>query len=330
LGNTLFVRFCSSIRNKFCDSKGNQPRMNPLLNDVISQANTFILGKEQQIKLALAALLGRGHLLIEDLPGVGKTVLSHVLAETLGLGFNRVQFTSDMLPSDILGATVYERETGNFTFHQGPIFSQVILADEVNRATPKTQSALLEAMEEHQVSIEGQTHLLPSPFFVIATQNPTYQIGTFPLPESQLDRFLMVISLGYPERDAERALLAGRERRDMLEEIKPVMTPEQLLDLQQEVRSVHASDALIDYVQALLEFSRQSPYFLTGLSPRAGLALLSAARAWALLEGRDHVMPEDVQTVLPYVAAHRLQANDAKQAGSAEAMVKPFSEVPIP
>jgi MoxR-like ATPase len=257
-------------------------------------------------------------------------VLSHVLAGTLGLRFNRIQFTSDLLPADILGATVYERDTSSFTFHPGPIFSQVILADEVNRATPKTQSALLEAMEEQQVTVEGTTHVLPSPFFVIATQNPTYQIGTFPLPESQLDRFLMVISLGYPERSAERALLAGRERRDMLEEITPVMTPEQLISLQQEVRQVHASEALIDYVQALLEFSRQSPYFHTGLSPRAGLALLGAARAWALLEGRDHVMPEDVQAVLPYVAAHRLQPADDKSVHSAEAMVKPFSEVPIP
>lgn len=304
--------------------------MNPLLQDVISQAGSFILGKEHQIKLALATLLARGHLLIEDLPGVGKTVLSHVLAETLGLRFNRIQFTSDLLPGDILGASVYERETGSFTFHKGPVFSQVILADEVNRATPKTQSALLEAMEEHQVTIEGQTYPLPSPFFVIATQNPTYQIGTFPLPESQLDRFLMVISLGYPERNAERALLAGRERRDMLEEISPVMNPDQLLAMQQEVKTVHASEALIDYVLALLEFSRHSPYFLTGLSPRAGLALLSAARAWALLEGRHHVMPEDVQLVLPYVAAHRLQPIDDNGASSAEAIVKPFSEVAIP
>jgi len=304
--------------------------MNPLLHDVTQQAGRFILGKEHQIKLALATLLARGHLLIEDLPGVGKTVLSHVLAETLRLRFNRVQFTSDLLPADILGASVYERETGSFKFHPGPIFSQVILADEINRATPKTQSALLEAMEEQQVTVEGQTYPLPAPFFVIATQNPNYQIGTFPLPESQLDRFLMVISLGYPERRAERALLAGPERRDMLKEIKAVMKPEQLIALQNEVSSIHASDALIDYVQALLEFSRQSPHFLTGLSPRAGLALLRAARAWAMLEGRDHVMPEDVQTVLPHVAAHRLQPADEKRVRSAEAMVQPFSEVAIP
>jgi MoxR-like ATPase len=304
--------------------------MHSQLQQVINQTGTMILGKEHQIKLALACLLARGHLLIEDLPGVGKTILSHVLAATLGLRFTRVQFTSDLLPADILGVSIYERDSGNFKFHPGPIFSQVVLADEVNRATPKTQSALLEAMEEHQVSVEGQTIALPSPFFVIATQNPAYQIGTFPLPESQLDRFLMVISLGYPEQSAERALLAGRDRRDMLDELKPVLQPDELLALQQQVRRVHASDALIDYVQALLAFSRESPYFLTGLSPRAGLALLGAARAWALLEGRDHVMPEDVQTVLPHVAAHRLQPAGEQTVRSAEAMVKPFSEVPIP
>lgn len=304
--------------------------MQAQLQQVINQTGTFILGKEHQVKLAVACMLARGHLLIEDLPGVGKTILSHVLAATLGLRFNRVQFTSDLLPADILGVSVYERDGGSFKFHPGPIFSEVVLADEINRATPKTQSALLEAMEEHQVSIEGQTIALPSPFFVIATQNPANQIGTFPLPESQLDRFLMVISLGYPEQSAERALLAGRDRRDMLEEIKPVMQPAELIALQQQVRQVHASEALIDYVQALLAFSRESPWFLTGLSPRAGLALLAAARAWALLEGRDHVMPEDVQVVLPHVAAHRLQPAGEQTARSAEAIVKPFSEVPIP
>lgn len=304
--------------------------MHDQLKEIIRQTGNFILGKEHQVKLAIACLLARGHLLIEDLPGVGKTTLSHVLAASLGLRFTRVQFTSDLLPADILGATIYERESGSFKFHPGPIFSQVVLADEVNRATPKTQSALLEAMEEHQVSIEGQTNALPDPFFVIATQNPAYQIGTFPLPESQLDRFLMVISLGYPEQSAERALLSGRDRRDMLKEITPVMDAQQLLLLQQQAREVHASEALIDYIQALLTFSRESPHFLTGLSPRAGLALLSAARAWALLEGRNHVIPEDVQTVLPHVAAHRLQTAGEQTSRSAEAMVKPFSEVAIP
>lgn len=304
--------------------------MQPQLKQVIDQAASFILGKEHQIKLAVACLMARGHLLIEDLPGVGKTTLSHVLAGTLGLDFNRIQFTSDLLPADILGVSVYERDSGSFQFHPGPIFSQLVLADEVNRATPKTQSALLEAMEEQQVTIEGTTYPLPSPFFVIATQNPTHQIGTFPLPESQLDRFLMVLSLGYPERSAERALLMGRERRDMLQEIQAVMQPEELTALQQQVTRVHASEALINYIQALLEFSRQSPYFHTGLSPRAGLALLSASRAWALLAGRDHVMPEDVQAMLPYVAAHRLQSTDDTGSHSAEALVKPFREVPIP
>lgn len=304
--------------------------MQDLLQQVIRQAGTFILGKEHQIKLALTCLLARGHLLIEDLPGVGKTTLSHVLAGTLGLDYNRIQFTSDLLPADILGVSVYERDSATFKFHPGPIFSQLILADEVNRATPKTQSALLEAMEEQQVTIEGRSYTLPNPFFVIATQNPTYQIGTFPLPESQLDRFLMVLSLGYPERNAEKALLMGRERRDMLKEIKPVMRPEQLVAMQRQVKEIHASEALIDYIQALLTFSRQSPWYLAGLSPRAGLALLNAARAWAMLAGRDHVMPEDVQMMLPYVAAHRLQPADEKMVSSAGALVKPFAEVPIP
>ncbi|MDH5785165.1 MAG: MoxR family ATPase [Chromatiales bacterium] len=304
--------------------------MNTQLTPLIDQAGQFILGKEHQIKLSLTCLLAHGHLLLEDLPGVGKTILSSVLARSLGLEFSRIQFTSDLLPADILGVSVYERESGNFNFHPGPVFSQVVLADEINRATPKTQSALLEAMEEEQVTIEGKTYTLPHPFFVIATQNPSYQLGTFPLPESQLDRFLMVVSLGYPDRDAERQLLAGRERREMLQELRPVITPEELTTLQHQVKAVYASDALIDYVQALLEFSRHSPFYLNGLSPRAGLALLSAARAWALLHGRNHVMPEDVQLVLPYVAAHRLQLADDRHHAGMEATVKPFSEVAIP
>lgn len=304
--------------------------MHQALKPVIEQASQLILGKEQQIRLALACLLARGHLLIEDLPGVGKTTLSQVLARSLGLEFQRVQFTSDMLPGDILGVTVYERDSGGFRFHPGPVFTQVLLADEVNRATPKTQSALLEAMEEQQVSIEGKTHPLPNPFFVIATQNPSHQIGTFPLPESQLDRFLMVLSLGYPDRHAERALLAGEDRRDLLAGLRPMLSAEQLASLQREVRQVHASAALIDYVQALLDFSRHSPDFVNGLSPRAGLALLAAARAWALLEGRSHVMPEDVQQMLPYVAAHRLQSAEGHIGASAEAVVRPFAQVPIP
>ncbi|WP_127478767.1 AAA family ATPase [Sulfurivermis fontis] len=304
--------------------------MYALLNQVITQAGQIILGKEHPIRLALACLLARGHLLIEDLPGVGKTTLAHVLATTLGLRFNRIQFTSDLLPADILGVSVYERESGEFRFHPGPIFAQLILADEVNRATPKTQSALLEAMEEHQVSSEGETRPLPEPFFVIATQNPANQIGTFPLPESQLDRFLMRIELGYPDAQAERALLAGSDRRELLAGLPPVMTPEQLVQAQAQVRAVKASPALLDYVQALLEYSRRSPHFLTGLSPRAGLALLAAARAWALLDGRDFVLPEDVQAVLPHVVGHRLQQVQADGAGGSTVLAARFNEVAIP
>lgn len=304
--------------------------MQKKLDAAASQIGQFILGKDHQIRLALTCLLARGHLLIQDLPGVGKTTLAHVLSGTLGLGFNRIQFTSDLLPADILGISVYERESGSFRFHPGPVFSQVILADEVNRATPKTQSALLEAMEEHQVTIEGETRRLPEPFFVIATQNPAYQIGTFPLPESQLDRFLMVLSLGYPDRAAERQLLAGEDRRSMLERIKPVMNGKELAEAQSLVKQVHASDALVDYVQALLEFSRNSSQFLTGLSPRAGLALLGAGRAWACLAGRDHVLPEDIQTILPHVAGHRLQPAGEEAELSTEAFQQMFAQVPIP
>ena len=282
------------------------------IHRVISAASTIILGKENQVRLALACLLARGHLLIEDLPGVGKTTLAHVLARSLGMHFQRIQFTSDMLPADIIGVAIYERDTGAFKFHPGPIFSQVILADEVNRATPKTQSALLEAMEEHQVTAEGETRKLPEPFFVIATQNPSEQVGTFPLPESQLDRFMMRSELGYPDRDAERALLTGTDRRDMLATMDACMTPAELMELQAHVQRVHVAPALIDYVQAIVEHTRRSPDYVAGLSPRAALALVHSARAWALLEGRDKVIPEDVQAILPGVAAHRLRpANEA-------------------
>ncbi len=277
------------------------------LDRVIQQAGKVILGKDGQIRLALACILARGHLLIEDQPGVGKTTLAHVLAKLLGLQFNRVQFTSDMLPADIIGVSVYDRETASFKFHPGPIFAQLILADEVNRATPKTQSALLEAMEEHQVTTEGETRALPTPFFVIATQNPSTQVGTFALPESQLDRFLMRIELGYPDRDAERALLQGSDRRDMIVALDPCLAPGELMELQSMVRNVHAAPALLDYVQALVEYSRRSPDYVSGLSPRAALSLLHASRAWALLEGRDKVVPEDIQAVLPGVTGHRLR-----------------------
>src|SRR5512147_2228985 len=309
-------------------SSQNQGLRAPL-ERAIEAAGAIILGKEPQVRLALACLLARGHLLIEDLPGVGKTTLAHVLARSLGLQFQRIQFTSDMLPADILGVSVYERAGGSFRFHPGPIFAQVILADEVNRATPKTQSALLEAMEEHQVTAEGETRRLPEPFFVIATQNPVESVGTFPLPESQLDRFLMRIELGYPAHDAERALLAGTDRRDLLATLEPCMSPAELVALQAQVRSVHAAPALLDYVQALVEHTRRSPDFATGLSPRAALALLHSARAWALIEGRDKVIPEDVQAVLPGVAAHRLRpAQNATGRIDLEAML--LSAVPIP
>ena len=292
--------------------------MSQSLNNVIKQAEQIILGKPQQIRLALTCLLARGHLLIEDLPGVGKTTLAHVLACTLGLQFQRIQFTSDLLPADILGVSVYQRAgidpassnstAGVFKFHPGPIFAQMILADEVNRATPKAQSALLEAMEEQQVTIEGTTRALPAPFFVIATQNPSYQVGTFPLPESQLDRFLMRIQMGYPDAHAERNLLSGMDRREIIARLSPQMESAELLALQQRVKAVLVSPALLDYVQAILRHTRESARYMHGLSPRAGLALLSAARAWALLGERNAVIPEDVQAVLPGVVNHRLQA----------------------
>ena len=296
---------------------------------VIESACAIVLGKEAQIRLALACVLARGHLLIEDLPGVGKTTLAQVLARTLGLDFHRIQFTSDMLPADIIGVSIYERENGSFKFHPGPIFAQVILADEVNRATPKTQSALLEAMEEHQVTAEGETRRLPEPFFVIATQNPTEQVGTFPLPESQLDRFLMRIELGYPGRDAERALLAGVDRRELVAALQPGLTPAELTALQAEAARVHVAPALLDYVQALVEHTRRSSDYVAGLSPRAALALVHSARAWAFIEGRDKVIPEDVQAVLPGVAAHRLRpAHDANRRVDIGAQL--IAAVPIP
>jgi len=296
---------------------------------VIDAIGGIVLGKDTQVRLALACLLARGHLLIEDLPGVGKTMLAHALARALGLAFQRIQFTSDMLPADIVGVAVYDRDAGGFKFHPGPIFSQVILADEVNRATPKTQSALLEAMEEHQVTTEGETRALPEPFFVIATQNPLEQVGTFPLPESQLDRFLMRLELGYPDREAERALLGGADRRDMLGTLEPVMSPAELVELQGEVKDVHVAPALLDYVQALVEHTRRAPDYVAGLSPRASLALVHAARAWAYIEGRDKVIPEDVQAILPGVATHRLRpAHDSQRRVDVGAQL--VTAVPIP
>jgi MoxR-like ATPase len=305
--------------------------MNRQIEHAVAQVGQVLFGKEQQIRLSIACLLARGHLLIEDIPGVGKTTLAHALAATLGLQFQRIQFTSDLLPTDILGVSIYDRESGMFRFHPGPIFSQVILADEVNRATPKSQSALLEAMEEHQVTVDGETRALPEPFFVIATQNPSHQIGTFPLPESQLDRFLMRITLGYPDAKAERALLQATDRRELLPQLAPCMTPEELAALQRAARNVHTSPALLDYVQALADYSRKSADYVNGLSPRAALALLNAARAWTFINGRNQVLPEDVQAIVPGVVSHRLHmTRDHERATNAAIAEQLIEAVPIP
>lgn len=278
--------------------------MKSRIETLVSQISEIIVGKEDAVRLAISCVLARGHLLIEDLPGVGKTTLSQALARSLGLDFRRIQFTSDLLPADILGNSIYHRDEQRFVFHPGPLFSQVVLIDEVNRATPKTQSALLEAMEENHVTIDGITHPLPVPFFVLATQNPQHQVGTFPLPESQLDRFLMRIELGVPNRAAERRMLLGKDRRELLPTIQPVLNGATLADLQAQVREVHASPAVLDYLQDLLDASRRR--HRTGLSPRAGLALLHAAQAWAMMQGRPMVIPEDIQAVGSSVMAHRL------------------------
>lgn len=279
------------------------------LKDAQAQVNSLVLGKEQAVRLAFTALLADGHLLIEDLPGLGKTTLAHALAATLGLGFQRVQFTSDLLPSDIVGVSVYDAQARSFSFHPGPVFTQVLLADEINRAPPRTQSALLEAMAEHQVTVDGSTHALPQPFFVIATQNPVDLAGTYPLPDSQLDRFLLRLDLGYPDEAAERALLAGADRRTLIAQAMPILGDDDVLRLREAAAAVHASDALVRYVQALLARSRHHAGVRVGLSPRAGIALLRAARAHALLLGRDHVLPDDVQDLFGAVAAHRLVAD---------------------
>jgi len=297
---------------------------------VVARAGEVILGKERQIRLAMACILARGHLLIEDVPGVGKTTLSHALARLLGLEYQRIQFTSDLLPADIIGVSIFDRETSTFRFHAGPIFAQIILADEINRASPKAQSALLEAMEEHQVTAEGETRKLPEPFFVIATQNPMHQVGTFPLPESQLDRFLMRINLGYPDAKAERELLRGLERRDMIGTLAPVITAKELMDLQHQVPTMQVSDALLDYVQQLINHSRHSPRFTQGLSPRAGVALLRAAQAWAMMQNRRQVLPEDVQAILPAVVGHRLHGNADTVQGGFDPAKELIGGVPIP
>lgn len=279
-------------------------RDDPKLEQLITQANQVILGKPQAVKLAMTCMLAKGHLLIEDLPGTGKTTLAHMLAHMLGLDYQRIQFTSDLLPADVIGVSIYDRTAERFLFHPGPIFSQLVLADEINRATPKTQSALLEAMEERQITVEGETRSLPEPFFVVATQNPAHQVGTFPLPESQLDRFLMRIRLGYPDPAIERQLLRGKGGRDSLSGLLSVINLEQLQHWQSEAQRVHVAEPLMDYLQALLLESRSGSGH--GLSPRAGLALLSAAKCWAWLSGRNQVLPEDVQSVWSAVAEHRL------------------------
>lgn len=301
--------------------------MHQTLAQLIQAANNIILGKEQQIRLSLCCLLTGGHLLIEDIPGVGKTTLAHTLAKLMGLEYQRIQFTSDLLPSDIIGATIYNPEQHQFTFHIGAIFKQMVLADEINRATPKAQSALLEAMEEQQVTVEGVTYPLPEPFFVIATQNPSHQLGTFPLPESQLDRFLMRIELGYPDHDAERELLTGQNRYKLIETLKVQLPVEKLLEMQQAVKGIYVSPALLDYIQALIKFTRESEEYLLGLSPRAGLAMLNAAKSWAYMQQRESVIPEDVQAILASVAGHRLRAGHS----NSENIVAPLlANVAIP
>ena len=300
-----------------------------ITDNIIQAAGGIILGKEKQLRLALACVLARGHLLIEDLPGMGKTTLAHTLAQVLGLEFRRVQFTSDLLPADIQGISVYDRNSASFKFHPGPVFTNVLLADEINRATPKTQSALLEVMEEGQVTLEGETRRMPQPFFVIATQNPTHHVGTFPLPESQLDRFLMRIELGYPDAASERNLLQNNGGRAIADTLQPCVNAAEVLQLQQAVHNIHISDALLDYLQALLNYTRTSARYTAGLSPRAGLALKHCAQAWALMAGRDFVIPEDVQAVLPGVAGHRLQiASGSDHVG--DAVVHLLKAVAIP
>lgn len=302
----------------------------PGLAAALQAADTLILGKSHTVRLAFAGLLAGGHLLLEDLPGVGKTTLAHTLARLCGLDFRRVQFTSDMLPADMLGVSIWDREQQRFSFQRGPVFTQVLLADEINRATPKTQSALLEAMEERQVSIDGVTHPLPQPFFVIATQNPSYQIGTFPLPESQLDRFLLRLELGYPDAAAERELLAHGDRRSALQDLRPCLNAADLSELHRQSAAIHAAPALLDYVHALLTASRHTPRFQHGLSPRAGLALLACARAWALLDARTAVLPEDVQAVFPAVARHRLHLAGSGSPASAGDVDELLRSVPLP
>jgi len=300
------------------------------ISRLVDQISTIIVGKRPQIEDSVACLLAGGHLLIEDVPGVGKTTLAHALAVSLGLSFSRAQFTADLMPGDLVGVSVFDRQRDAFVFHPGPVFAQVLLADEINRAGPKTQSALLEAMEEHQVSIDGETRALPRPFFVIATQNPSDQLGTYPLPESQLDRFLLRITLGYPDRASERALLAGEDRRELATRLAPVMGPAELLAAQQAVQRVKASEPLLDYLQALIAATRSGRWFVQGLSPRAGIAVLRVARARALMAGRDWVAPEDLQALLPQAVAHRVQPVPGAGRGAVEQVRALVEATPVP
>ena len=303
--------------------------MTPLLDQVTTAIGQVLLGKDQQVKLATACILAKGHLLLEDLPGMGKTTLAQCMAKVLGLEFERVQFTSDLLPADILGVAVFDKSSSSFRFHAGPVFTQVLLADEINRTTPKTQSALLEAMEEGQVTSEGETRPLPQPFFVIATQNPTTQSGTYMLPESQLDRFLMRVSLGYPNAESERLLMQGVDPRSRIAEMAPILDTQQLAELQQRVLDVKANDRLLDYLQALVAFTRTDSVFTYGISPRGALAWLRAAKAWALLAGREYVIPEDIQVVASAVVGHRVRGGSEQEHGHASLVQYLLESVPV-
>ena len=311
-------------------SPAHPSRFTTPLSRLVDQVSTIVVGKRPQIEDAVACLLAGGHLLIEDVPGVGKTTLAHALATSLGLQFRRVQFTADLMPSDLIGVSVFERAKESFVFHPGPVFAQVLLADEINRAGPKTQSALLEAMEEHQVSVDNETRPLPEPFFVIATQNPSDQLGTYPLPESQLDRFLLRITLGYPDRAAERELLAGGDRRQAAQQLGAVLPPADLLLAQQEVLAVRAAPPLLDYLQALIDATRSGRWFAQGLSPRAGIAVLRVAKARALMAGRDYVAPDDLQAILPQAIAHRVEPVAGAGRGAVEQVRAMIEATPIP
>lgn len=304
--------------------------MNSSILPVLEQLNKVVLGKPLQVKLTVVCLLARGHLLIEDLPGMGKTTLGQAMAKVFGLDFQRIQFTSDILPADIVGANIFDREKSAFEFHPGPVFSQLVLADEINRATPKAQSALLEAMEEKQVTVEGQTYQLPNPFFVIATQNPTHQIGTYPLPESQLDRFLFKINLGYPDPELEKVLLKGESGRTRMVQLKPILDLDTLLTLQGKVDNVTVTDHLLQYVMELIQATRRSPDFAHGLSPRAGLSIISAAKAWAFVDGRDYVLPDDIQQVFVAAARHRLQLVKTSSSSTLELIDELMKMIPVP